>query len=199
MWQVNRVRSFTIKLLLKVRRLKIWWCEIAGMVHICRKLRRYPSLRHNYRRTWRERHIRSRHDSRNDEDTHCVFLQRKKPPLHLCVISSTGDKWTVSVRNGGDARIGWHDRRKYLQVCTSYHEGGKDGSSIHDVAAAPYKLQEHRCISEIDTLSQGVDDAINLWEAGFDSWSLCRLRSGFVNAGGREQALFEVLSKISTR
>ncbi|PBK82686.1 hypothetical protein ARMGADRAFT_1090134 [Armillaria gallica] len=85
------------------------------------------------------------------------------------LISSTGGKWTVSVRNGGDAKIGWHDRRKYLQVCTSYHKGGKDGSSIHDVAAAPYKLQEHRCISEIDTLSQGVDDAINLWEAGFDS------------------------------
>ncbi len=140
------------------------------MVHICRKLRRYPSLRHNYRRTWR--------NDMSDPDTTVetirirtvYFFSEKNHPLHLCAISLTGDKWTVSLRNGEDARIGWHDRRKYLQVCTSYHEGGKDGSSIHNVAAAPYKLQEHRCISEIDTLSRGVDDAINLWEAGFDSW-----------------------------
>ncbi len=68
-----------------------------------------------------------------------------------------------------DARMVCCDRRKYLQVCISYYEGGKDASSIHGVPLALRAFPTFPASREADVV-------INLWNAelGVREW----LRSG---------------------
>ncbi|PBK87755.1 hypothetical protein ARMGADRAFT_453757 [Armillaria gallica] len=72
--------------------------------------------------------------------------------------------------------MGWRDGRKYLQICTSYHEGGKSGSSKHGV---PLELchSSSGSISDIDSLSRRAERLTMLWihgRQGSTTGSPCR-------------------------
>ncbi len=117
------------------------------MVRGCRKLRRYRSLSSP---SLAKRHVRPRYESRNNKDTtHCIFLQQKSRRLHESPL-----RHILGRRRMVDVSSKWRGcerpSRKYLQVCTSYHGRGKDGSSEHGVLLAPCYTSSGS-ISDIDS------------------------------------------------
>ncbi len=140
---------------------------VCGMVHGCRKLRRYPSL---LSPSLAERQVRSRHESRNDKD---LGYAQYYSPAKKKSSSSSPLRRILDRRQMDGISSRWRgcECRNYLQVCTLYHRGGKDASSIPGVPLAPCHSSTGS-ISDVDNWSRRVQRLTTPWIGGRKSSSL---------------------------
>ncbi len=102
-----------------------------------------------------ERYVRIRHDSRNDKDTHCIFLQRKKslssPRRHIGYPRPKANGrylFEMAGMRGGLVRPSQASAGSYIVSRTS-----KDVSSKHSVPLALWHSSSGN-ISDVDIVSR---------------------------------------------